>query len=157
MSNIAPAVLELRRAFADGWPPTLRFIEWAGASETPLETNVADLAKRLRLNQPDAKGLVDGIVELELARFVVGRRGQQSRLQWQFTLKSIAAAARGEADALQPIGKNTLKNRSAAHNVIDHSYQLRRDFKAVIALPDDLRKEEAARLAAFIQTLPFED
>jgi hypothetical protein len=151
-------VSELRRAVADAWPPTVRFIDWASSSsETPEETATADLAKKLRLNAPDTKDLVDGIVELELARFIVGRRSHPSRLQWKFTLKSIATVARGESDALVPIGRSTLANRSTAHDTIEHAFQLRPDFKAIVLLPVDLSKDEARRFSAFIQTLPFEE
>ncbi|MGH6779886.1 MAG: hypothetical protein ACRECL_18060 [Bradyrhizobium sp.] len=109
------------------------------------------------MNKPEGKELVDGIVNLDLARFVVGRRGQPSRLQWKFTLKSIAAAARGEADTLDAISQTTFANRPVVHNAIEHSFQLRRDFRATVLLPEDLSKEEAARFAAFIQTLPFDE
>lgn len=156
MADAPHNVLELRQAVKDAWPPTLRFVDWASSTETP-ETTVADLAKKLRLTKPDTKDLVDGILELELARFVVGRRKKPSRLQWKFTLKSIAAAARGEADAFQPIGQNTLSSRSTPHNIIEHSFQLRRDFRAVLPLPDDLTKDEASRFAAYILTLPFKE
>jgi hypothetical protein len=158
MPKIPRNVSELRRAVVDAWPPTIRFIEWAASfSETPEETTTADLAEKLRLNKPETKDLVDGIAELGLARFVVGRRRQPSRLQWKFTLKSIVDVARGDSDAFVPIGQATLTNRSTAQDTIEHAFQLRRDFKAIVLLPEDLSKDEAKRVAAFIQTLPFEE
>jgi hypothetical protein len=149
-------VSELRRAVADAWPTTIRFIDWAASSETPEETAVADLAKKLRLNTSDTKDLVDGIVELELASFIVGRRSHPSRLKWKFTLKSIAAVARGEANELVSIGQSTLARRSTAHDTIEHTFQLRPDFKTIVPLPADLSTDEARRFSAFILTLPFE-
>lgn len=39
--------------------------------------------------------------------------------------------------------------------LLEHSFPLRRDFSLTIELPENLTTNEACRLAAFIQSLPF--
>ena len=41
--------------------------------------------------------------------------------------------------------------------MVEHPYRLRKDLDVRLALPADLTRVEAGRLAAFIQTLPFGD
>ena len=147
---------ELRQAFKDGWPPTVRFVEWAsGVAETPEETLSSEMLETLRLKPTDAKVLFDGIEDLELGKFIVGRRGGASRIRWLCTLPSIGAVGKGDTDRLEALNHNSLPKKDPARQGIEHVYQLRRDRKVSFVLPDDLSPQEAARLAAFIQTLPF--
>lgn len=156
MTKPSKVIDELRKAARDGWPPTLRFFTWAENAPKSVEhTATDDLAKALKLKKPDLKELLQGILRLGLAQFIVGRRGSASRLVWNFTPRSIAAVATGQARELTPVVKNTL-NSDAPRDAIAHAFQLRRDTKVTVSLPADLTKEEAARFAAFVQTLPFE-
>jgi hypothetical protein len=158
MTDATTPLADLRQAFRDGWPPTLRFIEWAGGTDvTPEQTETSSLSQAINLKSSEAKELFAGIQGLKLAKFIVGRRGQPSRLIWHFTLASIAAVARGEADAFEPINQNSLPKREQAIELIKYSFQLRRDLMIEFALPTDLSPQDVARLAAFLQTLPLDD
>jgi hypothetical protein len=150
-SNIA----ELRKSYEE-WPPTRRFIEWArGIETTPDETPTADLSHLLRLKLPDAKALFKGIDHLGLGKFIVGRRTHSSRLQWQYTLQSIAAVAMREADVFEPVGRNPLPSRDAGSQLIEYVFQLRRDLKIKLSLPADFSQQDIVRLTSFLQTLPL--
>jgi hypothetical protein len=156
MSKLPNGVAELRKSYRE-WRPTQKFIQWAREVEsTPDETPTAEVSERLQLKPVDAKELFAGLKKLELAKFVVGRRGSASRLQWCCTLSSIAAVATGEADAFEPLGQNPLPQRPTIA-FIKYVFQLRRDLKIEFALPQDLSQQDVTRLSAFLQTLPLEN
>src|ERR1700730_17200780 len=120
MPNPTSAVAELRKSYEE-WAPTRRLIQWAREIEaTPEETPTADLSRLLHLKSADAKDLFKGIDKLGLGKFIVGRRTHPSRLQGQYTLPSIAAVATGEADAFEPVGRNSLPGRDAASQLIEY-------------------------------------
>jgi hypothetical protein len=148
-------IADLRKSYQE-WRPTKAFIEWACELEsTPDETQTAELVEKLRLKPADAKGLFTGIHQLELAKFIVGRRGSASRLQWNYTLPSIAAVAKGEADKLEPIGHSSLPKRDMTNQLIEYVFPLRRDLKIKLSLPADFSEQDIVRLTAFLRTLPL--
>lgn len=142
----------LRAAAKEAWPPTIAFFNWAERTRvTPPETTTADLRNELALSMSDAKDLVDGIVDLNLAQFIVGRKSFPSRLKWHFTLSSIAGVAKGTIRQPIPIATSIVSK----DQLIDHVFRLRPDQSVTLKLPEDLTATEAERLAKFILTLPF--
>lgn len=75
-------------------------------------------------------------------QYVVGRRGQPTRLEW-----NEQANERDENSGL-------LQNTAMAP-LIDHKFFLRPTFEVSLQLPIDLTLEEAERLSNFVKTLPF--
>lgn len=149
------SVSDLRESYAN-WSPTRRFVQWARALETtPPETETAELAELLHLKSAEAKELFSGIETLGLAKFIVGRRRHASRLQWHFTLPSIAAVAVGETDDFEPIGRSSLPTRDPKSQLIDYVFPLRRDLTVKLSLPADISEQDITRLTAFLKTLPL--
>jgi hypothetical protein len=156
MPKARDQIAELREAYRNGWEPTVKFIQWAREIEaTPDETPTAALSDTLRLKPAEAKELFEGIEVLGLGKFIVGRRGSPSRLQWQYTLSSIAAVATAEADAFEPASRSSLPKRDSSDQFIEYVFQLRRDLKIKFALPADFSQQDIVRLTAFLQTLPL--
>jgi hypothetical protein len=156
MPKTPDQIAELREAYEKGWAPTVRFIRWAREVEVTLdETPTATLSEALRLKPAEAKELFEGIELLGLGKFIVGRRGSPSRLQWQYTLPSIAAVAMGEADAFNPVSRSSLPRRDQANELIEYVFQLRRDLRIKFSLPPDFSQQDIVRLTAFLQTLPL--
>lgn len=94
---------------------------------------------------------------LELGRFIVGRRGQPSRFEWQVAMVSVGQSATGEAteiesDDIDDVGDDP---DEASSEGIKHTFRLRPDFPVEVELPANLTSTEASRLADFIKTLPF--
>lgn len=150
---------ELKTAAKGAWPPTLAFLSWAERTKTtPPETTIADLGEELGITASDAKDLVDGILELKLAQFIVGRKGYPSRLKWRYTLPSIAGTAKGTIKQPVPIAESIVsKDQLIEHELLEQEFRLRPDQKITFKLPEDLTTNEAERLARFIQSLPFTD
>jgi hypothetical protein len=146
-------IADLRKSYQT-WTPTRKFVQWASEIEpTPDGTPTADLSKLLGLKAAEAKELFEGIKKLGLGNFIVGRHTHPSRLQWRYTLPSIAAVAMGEADAFEPVAGSALSK--PANQLIEYVFQLRRDLKIKLSLPADFSQQDIVRLTAFLQTLPL--
>jgi hypothetical protein len=80
---------------------------------------------------------------------------------WDSNLTDVAHAAAGQdvkiGDAPPP-NKTEAASSSEPQNegLLEHPYRLRKNLDLRLRLPSDLTKAEAARLAAFVQTLPFD-
>jgi hypothetical protein len=85
-------------------------------------------------------------------QYVEGRRGWPSRFVWSVRSLDVADAARGQR-SLEPTTDGGAEEEA---DMIEHTFALRPDLAVSFELPDDLTKAEAARLAAFLGTLPFE-
>ena len=145
----------LREACSLAWPPTLKFFDWAEKQRaTPKETLVEDIKKALKLSNGEANELAKGIAEAKIGLRIVGRHGSKTRIAWLYSLKSVAHVARGSSAVLEPLESGFTPGESSGH--LTHAFRLRPNYEVKLALPRDLTKVEASRLAAFIQTLPFE-
>lgn len=108
------------------------------------------------------KDVITFLKEIEKAgcgRFVIGRRGQPSRFEWDVQVISVAKAAKGEEVAvarLEPGMPEPQEDDDVPAGVLRHPYRLRQDLTVNLELPGDLTSQEALRLAEFIKTLPFE-
>lgn len=93
-------------------------------------------------------------------RFIPGRHGWKSRMEWAFSIRSLAQVAQGQkakpeevpADAVEDEGQDAAES---VDGKLKHEFQLRDGFRLQIELPVDLTEKEAERLAAFVRTLPF--
>ncbi|SRR5712692_368961 len=110
----------------------------------------------------EGKGLSRGDVIKVLQRlgrfgcgnFISGRKGHPSRFEWSVGLVDVGRVAAGEAVKIEPAPANEVEE--PADDLLEHHFRLRKELDVPLRLPADLTSTEAARLAAFIQTLPFE-
>jgi hypothetical protein len=73
------------------------FFDWAGArTNDAAETSVDRISQVTELSYSDARELAKGLCEIGCGAFVVGRKGWKSRIRWEFSLRTLGKAARGE-------------------------------------------------------------
>lgn len=104
--------------------------------------------------------------ELGCGRVIEGRWGHKTRFEWSANLVDVAKAAMGqnitigsapgEIEVEEAAGDSEAQAQTDDDNLVEHPYMLRRDLPVRFKLPVDLTAAEAARLARFIQTLPFD-
>jgi hypothetical protein len=92
-----------------------------------------------------------------------------ARIYWHYVLRSIGLAAKGESqdlrlieDADDDVEQAGAINTRSTHllrslDSIEHRFPLRQGRIAILELPIDLTKEEAARLSNFIAALAQPD
>jgi hypothetical protein len=94
--------------------------------------------------------------ETGCGKYVEGRHGWPSRFVWDVKSLGVSAAARGTQPIEATPEDDAGTEDSDEAEFIEHSFVLRPDLTISVELPTDLTETEAARLAAFIQSLPFE-
>ena len=98
--------------------------------------------------------------EIGVGKFVVGRRGHPSRIEWSYSIQSLGEIAEGQIDQPQEISSHSdiddeIDDELEEASNLQHEFQLRDDFKIKLSLPNDLNPKEAERLALFIKAIPF--
>jgi hypothetical protein len=142
--------------------------DFASRQRNQRTTKVKPLVARLTVNEegPQRKDVVKVLKKLQVygcGRFIVGRKGHDSRFEWIYDLVSVGKAAAGRMPDAQPIQSADEQGVeeddgpvSARREAVEHLYQLRPDWQVIIRLPSDLTSREALRLSEFIKTLPFD-
>lgn len=95
---------------------------------------------------------------LGVGRFIPGRHGYASRIEWAYSIRSLGKVAVGAGQALAEVPADATADDeapSAANAGLKHEFQLRDGVKVAFELPADLSEKEADRLAAFVKALPF--
>ena len=114
-------------------------------------------------------------------KFLAGRRGMQSRIEWTYSAPEIGKMAMGLAEEVKPLYEETEKteevkpapevqakrtpgrplgsknkNANVSGEIIRHAFLLRPGYQLHLSLPQNLTVGEAERLSDFVSTLPFE-
>ena len=89
--------------------------------------------------------------------FKIGRKGHQSRFEWDVKMVEVGQAATGETEQVDEVSPEEAGEENGANSLFKHTFRLRPDQSVTVELPADLTSQEAARMARFIETLPFQD
>lgn len=125
------------------------------------EMPVRIAAKRTDLSEREVRRVFKALEQYGCGRFIKGRGDSESRMAWKLSIRSIAAAAKGETSSLEEIDtspENTLEAEEAASAVAaktTHTFKLRADFDVTITLPVDFTEGEAERLSLFLKAVPI--
>lgn len=135
--------------------------QMAGRDKNQTETKLHRMLKHLENDGFDFKrgGVIGAFRTLEAAgcgKYVEGRHGWPSRFVWETKSLHVSSIAKGQ-EPLPRDGSADSDDGGVSEDVefIEHSFVLRLDLPVSFDLPADLSENEASRLAAFIQTLPF--
>lgn len=124
-----------------------------------LETKVRVAASKTRQSESDIRSTFTKLEELGIGVFILGRRGAESRMRWNYDVKSLALVARGDIDEpvdVSEVAQEGDDDDDLNGSLVEHEFRLRAEFKVTVALPVDLTKGEAERLSAWVKSLPFE-
>lgn len=98
--------------------------------------------------------------EIGCGRFVPGRRTHPSRFVWEVKPLAVAQALKeGQETTMEPTELPSTEAQTAeqaASRIITYKFPMRGDFLEV-RLPFNLKRNEAERLAQFIESLAAED
>jgi hypothetical protein len=141
---------------------TRKLFDWAAKQGFPKESTVDQIERGAKLDRAYVIYAMKELGQLGFGRFVVGRRGNDSRMVWKVRLGDLGRCAQGETvefdePELTPVLPRESETATEGAQDIVHFYQLRPDRKLSLSLPSDLTPREARRLANFILSLPFED
>ncbi len=96
--------------------------------------------------------------ELDAGRFIPGRHGYESRIEWGYSIRSLGQISTGRSSTPQAVPSDALLDDTPAEegNSVKHEFVLRSDLRIRFELPSNLSEKEADRLAGFIKTLPIQ-
>ncbi|MGH7737784.1 MAG: hypothetical protein ACREMP_07955 [Candidatus Tyrphobacter sp.] len=115
------------------------FLKWASERQNDAaRTSIDRLEQMAGIDRRKAIELAKQFDRLGCGRYIIGRRGAPSRIEWEFSLKSIGRAAVGEAGALETVDPEL---------VADSAEDLKKE-DAVPADSDGLSIAEAKRRLA---------
>jgi len=90
---------------------------------------------------------------MEIERFIVGRKGKDSRIEWAYDPKSIGEAANLKSDILRDISDELEEYDGGEENPVEmkeHEFYLRPDLKIKLNLPADFNGIDVAKLKAYV-------
>lgn len=136
---------------------------FAQRERNPRETTVHTLVHQSGASRSDVIALFKSLAELELGRFILGRRESPSRFEWHTLMNEVGQTALGEADSIQSMSEEEIEVLEdadiddGANDLVAHSFRLRPNTPQIVFnLPSDFTAKEAERLAAFLKTVPIE-
>ncbi len=85
-------------------PGARRFFQWAAERQNDAaQTSIARLEQKAGVDRRKAIELARQFEDLGCGKFVMGRRGAPSRIEWSVSLKSIGRAAIGQSATLETV------------------------------------------------------
>jgi hypothetical protein len=130
------------------------------------ETTVERAAQLTGSSYNEMLGAFRELAATGAGAFKVGRHGAKTRIEWEYSVRSLGAAAKGEGrpvkldpEELEDSEDEEIASEADALEEGDvvHEFLLRPGRKIRLELPADLTQREAERLAGFVQSLPFDD
>lgn len=159
-------VSQLRKLYETNHVAEAVFDWFSGRQKGARQTKARVAARRTGQEYLDIIELFRDLDEMAVGRFIVGRKGAESRIEWHYDVKSIASVARAEADEPKGVGADAplddddsepVVEKTMSDNDILHFFVLRPDLRVEVVLPSDLTSGEAGRFATWIKSLPFEE
>jgi hypothetical protein len=100
----------------------------------------------------DVRDVLESLAALGCGRFVIGRRGKPSRIEWHVDAIAAGKVARGQA--MEVPAANVHAEDELPADMMEVPYPLRDDLSITLRVPKNLSVREAERLAKFIESLP---
>lgn len=168
MNDIAIIDIERLQSFFSDSDAGKALFEWflrrqMGSVEMPVRV----AAKNTGISYEAMRQVLVALQEMGLGCLVKGTRGHETRMVWSKDIRDIAAVAKGDQVTFSAPNKQGPKledEEISADNaeygfrgdLLPHNYWLRPGLEISLHLPSNLTRHEAARLAAFIKTLPLD-
>lgn len=146
----------LRRLFQAGGIHAKVF-NWMGSYErSPSETSIERLANELSVSEFEARDVARELEGVGCGRLLLGRKGNKTRMVWEYNFRTMVAAAKGTSKKLQAADADEVR-RPSGGAFIEHQFAMRPDYIVTLTLPADITAKEADRFATFIRSIPFSD
>lgn len=136
------------------------FFDWIDSrTNGARETKARVASDRANWEYGEIVELFKEFSKLDVGDYIVGRKGAETRISWNFDVKSIASMAKGESSEVRSVPVDAPRDDDEEdqnpEGFMTHSFALRPDVKVDLSLPLDLSDKEADRLAGWVKSLPF--
>ena len=134
---------------------TLRCAKEIGERHPLTALNRRSRAEGGKISRWDVINVFRELQKCGCGNFLVGRRGGASRFEWDVEMVGVGQAAARETEQVEEVSLEEAEE-DGDNNLFKHTFRLRIDQSVTVELPKDLTSQEAARMARFIETLPFQ-
>ena len=96
--------------------------------------------------------------KIGIGTFKVGRKGHDSRMEWDFDIISIGKIAKGDWGTLEPVSRDAIDDEAPSSNRVDsltHRFNLRKDYIIEIDLPENFDGSDLSRMKNWLDLLVF--
>jgi len=126
--------------------------------EVYLTSSVSFVSEETGIDYQEVLHFFRLLDEREFGSFIVGRKGNDSRIKWKFNHISIGGFLLGKLSELKkpPPDSVDYDGGSQPSDKIAHSFHLRPDFQLDITLPADFNQRDLSRLCKWLDTIPFD-
>jgi len=140
------------------------FLKWLKDYPLSLKTLGASVAEvETRLDYYEVIATLKALDTVGAGKFIVGRKGRDSRMSWFFDTRDIGKLAFGELDAIRDVNdvpEDSIdyvnsETRAERETTIKHNFNLREDFEVALTLPKDLTERDVTRLKNWLDLLVF--
>lgn len=102
--DFEPGVIEAIRKFYQADEAAQALFDWAAQRERDASfTSIDRICRLLDVSRGEAVALARELEVVGCGEFIVGRRGQKSRFQWNYSCISLGQAASGEASEIEEL------------------------------------------------------
>lgn len=141
-------------------PVVKKFLDKVGRDRqrNRWKTTIANIMSDLECSRQEAVRMCKAFEKIDAGRYIIGRKGHQSRIEWSegiVALSKIARGSRPSPEDRQVEFETADEGNRDGHVLLNHSFHLRPDLTLELCLPHDLSQSEAERVARFVQSLPF--
>ncbi len=131
----------------------------ASALESSQKSSDVDELVRFGESRSSAIQFLQHLADLGAGRFISGRKGKKTRIEWApCSATEIARAYLNQYSSDAQIKRGPASYQKSSNEeapLLEHRFQLRPNLVIPISLPTDLSTHEAQRLSDYIRTLPF--
>jgi hypothetical protein len=114
-------------------PAAKAFFDWAASRlNDAAETAIERIVQKARITLPEARRLGRALEELTCGEYIEGRKGHKSRISWNYSLRSLGAAAQGKGTELTDVDPE-LKEDTADQLVVGAVEEIVTDKPLTIA------------------------
>lgn len=130
----------------------------AFAEEHYKVSNVQGIVNSIECDYYEVVKVLKHLDVHKLGQFIVGRKGKDTRIVWNFHPRSIGNLAFNESNSLSPISNEMKEYDGGVENreTISHNFYLRPNFNLELKLPKDFNRKDLNRLEKWLDTIPFD-
>lgn len=151
-------ISQLRKMYAASKLAT-KFFDYLAYSKNSFKTNsVRYLQNELESDYYDLISILKELDKCNFGDFIVGRKGKESRIEWNYFSKSIGSVAAGLSPTLvgNPKKLPEYDGGGEDESLLKHTFLLRPELEVVFSLPKNFNFRDAERLTNFLKTIPFD-
>lgn len=153
----AEASVRLQTMYQSSLSARALFDWFDGRTNSARETKARVASAQTNCDYGEIIELFKQLADIGVGQYIVGRKGAETRIVWEYDVKGLSRIAKGATQELigVPVGAIKDDDPEEGDDMMAHEFVLRPGLRVELRLPADLSDREADRLAGWVKSLPF--